>query len=265
MKKMKLQKKPKAFKRCPRCGNKCLINQEKCEECGLVFSKLQFASNRAAKKKLAHFDRDYVIFTNQLPADVSKVKLWLYLLLLGWVGGHFYYVGKYIKGLFMSLGFVYLVIGTVFNEQIVAANATLLYLPIAIYALSWIVSFSFVLSKRFKVPIYIDEQALQAERNSKLEEYDRVSQEIKQENEKMKNIKNGKAGSGEKSQNEKDEKSGKATAGEKLSENGSGKADSTQEVSETKNKNGADVEKGKNAHNKTKDNKAKNTKVSGKK
>ncbi len=250
MKKMKFQKKQKPFKKCPRCGNKCLINQEKCEECGLVFSKLQFASNKAAKKKLLHFDRDYVIFTNRLPADVSKVKLWLYFLLLGWFGGHFYYVGKYIKGLLMSLGFVYLIVGTIFNEQIVAANATLLYIPISIYALSWIVTFSCLLSKRFKVPIYFDESLLQAEKDSAREEYGRVSQEIKQENDKLK-------------RNKKNDKKNVA-GGKTLMENSDASTDSNKErASLAQNSNETEKaaqNKHKKAHNKTK-----NTKVGDKK
>ena len=236
MKKMKFQKKQKPFKKCPRCGNKCLINQEKCEECGLVFSKLQFASNRAAKKKLLHFDRDYVIFTNRLPADVSKVN--------------FYYVGKYIKGLLMSLGFVYLIVGTIFNEQIVAANATLLYIPISIYALSWIVTFSCLLSKRFKVPIYFDESLLQAEKDSAREEYGRVSQEIKQENDKLK-------------RNKKNDKKNVA-GGKTLMENSDASTDSNKErASLAQNSNETEKaaqNKHKKAHNKTK-----NTKVGDKK
>lgn len=190
---MKFQKKQKPFKKCPRCGNKCLANQEKCEECELVFAKLQYASNAAAKKKLAHFDRDYVIYTNDLPKDVSKVKLWLYFVLLGWIGGHYYYVGKYIKGLLMSFGFVYLVLGTIFNSYIVAADATLLYIPISIYALSWIVSFSYLLWKKFKVPIFFDENLLQAEKENTRMEYDRIHEQIKDENEKLNKKKNEKA------------------------------------------------------------------------
>ena len=190
---MKFRERLKAFKKCPRCGNRCLANQEKCEECGLVFSKLKYASNAAAKKKLAHFDRDYVLFTSTLPADISRIKLILYALLFGWVGGHYYYVGKYIKGLFMSLGFVYLVVGTIFNDQIVQANATLFYLPIAIYAICWLVSVSFVLSKRFKVPLYFDETLLRAEKDAMRMEYDKLGKQMKDENAKLKKNKKNKS------------------------------------------------------------------------
>lgn len=186
---MKFQKKENPYKRCPRCGNKCLKIQEKCPECDLIFSRLQLATNKAAKKKLAHFDRDYVIFTKNLPSDVQWWKLLLYTIFLGWFGGHYYYVGKYIKGLFMSLGFVYLVVGTIFNAQIVAANATLLYLPIAIYALAWMVSFCYVASKKFKVPIYVDQTIVDQKAMQAREDYDRLSKEIAKEKNNVKKAK----------------------------------------------------------------------------
>lgn len=153
---MKKFKKPKTHKICPRCGNKCLINQEKCEECGLLFSRLEFASNTAAKKKLRHFDTDYIIYTKQLPNDVSYLKLILFAFCLGLVGGHYYYVGKYIKGGLMTAGFVYLVFCTIFNAQLYATIESIAYIPIGILAFSWIISLAFVCCKRFKVPVIVE-------------------------------------------------------------------------------------------------------------
>ena len=42
----------KKFKRCPRCDKKAPIFQDRCEGCGLVFSRLSKATNAAAKKAL---------------------------------------------------------------------------------------------------------------------------------------------------------------------------------------------------------------------
>ena len=160
---MKFQrtKRPKMFKRCPRCQNKCLASQERCEECDLLFSRLEKASNRAAKKKLAHFDRDYVIYTNQYPKDISWIKLLLLTIFTGLVGGHYYYTGKFIKGGLMSAGFVYLIFATVFNAQIVATATEIsyYYAPIGVYAFAWIVSLVYVIFKKYKVPVYLDETA----------------------------------------------------------------------------------------------------------
>lgn len=153
---MKIRK-PKTHKICPRCGNKCLLKQERCEECGLLFSRLQYASNKAAKRRLAHFDSDFVIYTNQYPSDVSWLKLILLTFFTGLVGGHYYYTGKYLKGALMSLGFVYLVFCTIFNAQLVQYLESYgAYFPIGVYALAWVVSIVYVSTKKFKVPICVD-------------------------------------------------------------------------------------------------------------
>lgn len=154
---MKFTKKLKAYKKCPRCGNKCLRQQETCEECGLIFARLQYASNKAAKKKIRHFDKDFVIYTNQFPSDVSWWKLILLAFFTGLVGGHYYYVGKYWKGALMSLGFTYLIFCTVFNAQMVAyLEATFAYLPIGILGFSWLASIVYVACKKFKVPVIVE-------------------------------------------------------------------------------------------------------------
>lgn len=156
---MKLfKKKPKKFKRCPRCGNKCTVEQTKCEECDLVFSRLADATNKAARKKLRHFDSDYVIYTSQLPRDVKWWKLVLMCAFFGVFGGHYYYVGKYIKGGLMSVAFVLTLFCVIFNAYMVnLIESALLYIPIAIMGVAWLFSLSLILSKKFKVPIAIDD------------------------------------------------------------------------------------------------------------
>lgn len=154
---MKFKKKIKPYKKCPRCGNKCLRQQDTCEECGLVFARLEYASNKAAKRKIRHFDKDFIIYTTQYPKDVSWWKLILLTFLTGIVGGHYYYVGKYWKGALMTTGFVYLVFCTIFNAPMVEALTTYYaYLPIGILGISWIVSLIYVACKKFKVPVIVE-------------------------------------------------------------------------------------------------------------
>lgn len=177
---MKFKRKYPKYKKCPRCGNKCLPAQEKCEECGLIFSRMQFASNKAAKKKIRKFDKDFIIYTNQYPSDVSWLKLMLYVFFFGLVGGHYYYVGKYVKGGLMSASFVYLVFCTVFNAQMVEYLETYyLYLPIGIMALAWIVSVIYVSTKKFKVPVIVDIPDNVTENARK--EFEQIKKEIKAE------------------------------------------------------------------------------------
>ena len=147
--------KNKIFKRCPRCDNKCLQNATKCEECGLIFSRLEFATNTAAKNMIKKGDRSYILYTSALPKDVSQTKLLVYTLILGLVGAHYYYTGKYVKGAFMSLAMLYALFCVIFNAYLVD-YLTFLYIPIGIAVLSWIVSSIYVICKKFKVPVYIE-------------------------------------------------------------------------------------------------------------
>ena len=181
------------YKKCPRCGNKCLADQTKCEECDLLFSRLEFCSNKAAKKKLLHFDRDFIIYTKDLPKDVKWWKLCVLTVFTGLFGGHYYYVGKFIKGLLMSLMMVYSILCTIFNPQISALSVsnssieTLIYAPMGVFALSWIVSLVFVLSRKFKVPVIVDiPQAVEVDMKAKRADFERTKKELKAENEKAK-------------------------------------------------------------------------------
>ena len=150
---MKIRNKP--FKHCPRCDNKCIQTAEKCDECGLIFSRLDFATNKAAKELMKKGERDYIIYTNQLPKDLSYTKLLLYTLLLGLIGVQYYYTGKYIKGILMSAMMAYAIVCLIFNAYLVE-YLSFLYLPIGIGVLAWIVSCVYVICKKFKVPVFIE-------------------------------------------------------------------------------------------------------------
>lgn len=145
------------YKRCPRCDNKCLATHTKCDECGLVFARMDMATNKAAKNMIKRGDRQYVLYTKNLPKDISYVKLLLFSIFLGLVGGHYYYTGKYIKAFLMSAGFAYTLVCVIFNYALQNFMDTYyLYVPIGILAFSWVVSVCYVLIKKFKVPVCIE-------------------------------------------------------------------------------------------------------------
>lgn len=188
--------KPKTHKKCPRCGNKCLINQTRCEECDLLFSRLEYASNKAAKKKLRKFDSDFVIYTTQLPKDVVWWKVLLMAFFTGIFGGHYYYTGKYIKGMIMSLCFIYAVFCTIFNAYLIENLEAVMYIPIGLSGAAWVISLVYVAFKKYKVPVIVempDESAseiLDKETEKKVEEFKKEVEEIKKKTEeKEKNIK----------------------------------------------------------------------------
>ena len=148
-------KQNKIFKRCPRCDNKCLLNTTKCDECGLIFSRLEFATNTAAKNMIKKGDRSYILYTSDLPKDLSYTKLLIYTLILGLFGAHYYYTGKYIKGILMSAMMAYAIVCLIFNSYLVE-YLSILYLPIGIGVLAWIISCVYVICKKFKVPVFIE-------------------------------------------------------------------------------------------------------------
>ncbi len=152
---MKIERKKKPFKRCPRCDKKMLVTATKCDECGLIFSRLDYATNKAAKEKLKRGDRDYILQVTTIPKDVSYLKLLLYTLFLGLMGGHYYYVGKYVKGALMTLMFTYAIFCVIFNAQIVE-YLTILYIPLGVGVLAWMVSCMYVICKKFKIPVSIE-------------------------------------------------------------------------------------------------------------
>lgn len=152
---MKFNTKP--YKRCPRCDNKCLITQTKCEECGLIFARMDMATNRAAKNMIKRGDRQYLLYTNKLPKDLSYTKLLLYTIFLGLFGAQYYYTGKYIKGFLMSAGFVYTLVCVIFNAALQPIfESYFLYVPVGIYAFAWVISMCYVIIKKFKVPVCIE-------------------------------------------------------------------------------------------------------------
>lgn len=148
-------KQNKIFKRCPRCDYKCLLNATKCDECGLIFSRLEFATNTAAKNMIKKGDRSYILYTSDLPKDLSYTKLLIYTLILGLFGAHYYYTGKYIKGILMSAMMAYAIVCLIFNSYLVE-YLSILYLPIGIGVLAWIISCVYVICKKFKVPVFIE-------------------------------------------------------------------------------------------------------------
>ncbi|MDE6583580.1 MAG: hypothetical protein K2K31_02920 [Clostridia bacterium] len=179
--------KPKTHKKCPRCGNKCLINQTRCEECDLLFSRLEYASNKAAKKKLRKFDTDFVIYTNQYPKDVNWYKLMAMTFFTGIFGGHYYYTGKYIKGIIMSMCFIYAIFCTIFNSYLVNSLESFLYIPIGLEGMAWIISLIYVCCKKYKVPVIVEmpdetaEQILDKETEKRVKEFKKEAKELKKQ------------------------------------------------------------------------------------
>ena len=145
---------------CPRCGLRCYEGIETCPDCGLVFSRLEIATNKDAKQKMRRHDHDFIIMTSKLPSDVSRAKLILYTIFFGVFGGHCFYVGRYWRGATFLTTFIAMFLLVVFNSSLAAiGNGSLLGVLstiLGLIMLMWPWDIFMVVLKKFKVPIAID-------------------------------------------------------------------------------------------------------------
>lgn len=88
---------------CPKCYGKIDKVSNRCKSCGFNMRELNGATHKDVKRAKREGFGDDVLYTTTLPADVSKKKLLLLCIFLGLFGGHSYYAGKWIKGLFSTI------------------------------------------------------------------------------------------------------------------------------------------------------------------
>lgn len=167
-----MAKKIKEFKRCPRCDTKALIYQDKCNACGLIYSRLANASNKEAKKAIKAGQKNRVICDKTLPKDVNKWKLFFMSLFLGFFGGHFYYVGKYKTGIVFSVSVVLLMISSAIDVKLWYQYAFwiwFLILPASGCFVYWAVTVVQILTNSFRVPIALKEDVVLDKNNSNVD------------------------------------------------------------------------------------------------
>ena len=178
------KKKEKSFKECPRCGMRNLISADECIECKLVFSRMQFATNRDAKRKLKRGDREFIIMSNDLPSDVSFLKLLLACIFGGLFGVHSFRVGRYVRGIFPLISTSALILFTIFNEPMILAMGEsgfgALSTCVGFFMMMWPIDIVLILMKKFKVPVAIDIDA-KDEMEHREAELERLKQEDEQE------------------------------------------------------------------------------------
>ena len=146
----------KDTKKCPRCGKVCLQSQKICDECGLVFARLDEATNEEARKQFFAKDKS-IVMTSNLPKDVIKWKLLLFCGFLGLFGVHNLYVGRFYRGFYMLFfGLLSLVYVSINNPDEVVLNfmsSWPIVVCVAILSIFWISDFIQVVFNKFKVPV----------------------------------------------------------------------------------------------------------------
>lgn len=153
----------KANKNCPRCEFRMPVSSLVCPSCGLNYAKFNQATNQAGKKALREGRKEDVIYRKGCPADVSKIKLMLFAIFLGFVGGHHYYVGRYGKGLFCSIffaiGLTNAILTGAFHAVITGFVYELLSVLVLIWGavlLMWIFDLVNICLNKYKIPVSLD-------------------------------------------------------------------------------------------------------------
>ena len=165
----------KEFKRCPRCDTKNPIFQDRCEGCGLVFSRLSKATNSAAKKAIKNKEYNKVIMDSVLPRDVKKWNLFIHALFFGWFGFHYSKVGRYKMFTYMIISAAMIYIAAFlpmswFEMDYLFILMWGLVIPGSLSAIFWIISLFQIIFNKFKVPISIDEELVREDLDPKLVE-----------------------------------------------------------------------------------------------
>ncbi len=147
-------------KRCPRCNAKAPAVAKICPSCQLNYEKFDTATNREAKEAMRADESERILMRKGCPPDVKKWKLLLMTIFLGFMGGHYYYVGRVKMGVFFTtfflIGVLNAVLTTFIGEYLVGEwyqLFTILVLIWGIVAILWIVDIMHVIFNRFKIPV----------------------------------------------------------------------------------------------------------------
>jgi len=147
----------KLFKKCPRCGEKALLAVSRCNECGLVFSRMARASNLEAQTCIKNKEYDKVLYTSQLPLDVTKWKLLLFCLFGGMIGLHSFYVGRKKRGIYSAVVFAMMMIIIIFQLDIIwpAYDVFMSFFGIfgGVMGIMWFYDLVLISINKFKVPV----------------------------------------------------------------------------------------------------------------
>lgn len=147
-------------KRCPRCNTKMPKEIMVCPSCRLNFVKFKNATNAEAKIALKMGEKDRVVYRKGCPKDVSRTKLTLLTIFLGFLGAHNYYVGKTHRGVFFTIFFIIGVINAIITNVLNLNPSgelwevfTFLVLIWGIVLFMWIIDIAKVALNKFKIPV----------------------------------------------------------------------------------------------------------------
>ena len=144
--------------KCPRCGEENFKTQKKCSDCGLIFDRLNYVSNRAGKIAVVRREKENILRVTKWPKDAKKSKALLLCGFLGLVGAHNFYLGRYVKGFFSLIVTLVACVCIMLENVIDYASfyESFFFLPTGIMFLMWWVDFILIASNKYKIPVALD-------------------------------------------------------------------------------------------------------------
>lgn len=149
---------------CPRCSEKCLIGNVKCQNCGLIFARLQHVSNKEGKKALRAGEKERVIYITQMTYDVSKIWAIVLCVFFGAFGVHNFYLGRYKRGVYISLCMLFSMFLLILNESVFYGTwwyLTIFYLfsPFGASVLFfWALDTYRLIFEKYKIPVALPQE-----------------------------------------------------------------------------------------------------------
>lgn len=147
--------------RCPICDAK-LVSGELCKYCGVTKDEIENGSNKKVKEYRKTDREDLVYFTKYWPKDISRLKLILYTILLGWLGINHFYVLRHKRALFSTITTTLTIIIQLltffirFNRFFITEFIyEIIFMAMAINVILWVWDIFAVAFRSFKVPIVL--------------------------------------------------------------------------------------------------------------
>jgi hypothetical protein len=144
-------------KRCPRCETKVPTEAGVCPGCRVNYEKFNQATNAEAKVAMREGETDRIIMRKGCPSDVNKWVLLILTFFVGFMGAHYYYVGRKKMGLFFTVFFVVGLTNAALQMMNFSGKVmefiTYLSLIWGIVLLLWIIDLAKVCFNWFRIPV----------------------------------------------------------------------------------------------------------------
>lgn len=151
--------------RCPICGAK-MVQGELCKYCKITSDQVKNASNKKVSEYRKKDMSDLIYFTNEIPSDVSRLKLLLYTIFLGLFGVNHFYVKRVVRAWYSVLVCIVTFALLTLKLFVPTLSSVLffnLFYEVSMFCLTinfllWVFDIINLLFKKFKVPVVLEDK-----------------------------------------------------------------------------------------------------------